>query len=59
MMVILSFFSMGGYGEFIWPSYIISLAALVGLAFMSWRWKRTLEAQLRNLDAATNKKPAK
>ena len=59
MIMILSFFSMGGYGEFIWPSYVISLAALAGLAFASWRWKRTLEARLRNLDAAANKKIVK
>lgn len=59
MIMILSFFSMGGYGEFIWPSYIISLVALAGLGLMSWRWKRTLEARLKNLEAGSNKKTGK
>ncbi len=59
MMVILSIFSMGEYGEFIWPSYIISLAALAILGFTSWRWKRTLEARLKNLEAASHKKTGK
>lgn len=42
--------NVGDYGEYIWPSYIISLVTLGALAFFSWRRKRTLETRLKNLE---------
>ncbi len=45
----------GDYGEYIWPSYIISLVALGALAFFSWRRKRTLETRLKNLETQNKK----
>jgi len=35
------FFSMGGYGLYIWPCFLISLLVMGGLAVSSWvGWKR-------------------
>lgn len=28
------FFSMGGYGAFVWPAYAVSAVTLIGLAFV-------------------------
>ena len=33
----MSFFEMGGYAAYVWPAYIISLAALIAIAVTSWR----------------------
>ncbi len=54
--VTLALFATGEYGEFIWPSYIITLVALGALAIFSWRRKRTLEARLKNLKTQNKKK---
>ncbi len=39
---------MGGYGAFIWPSYLIAAAVLIGLLAQTlvtlWRRERTLAA---------------
>ena len=32
-----AFFAMGGYAAFVWPAYALSLLALAGLGFVSWR----------------------
>ncbi|MBV1933442.1 MAG: heme exporter protein CcmD [Parvibaculaceae bacterium] len=35
------FFSMGGYGLYIWPCFLITLLVMGGLAVSSWiGWKR-------------------
>lgn len=44
--VTLALFATGEYGEFIWPSYIISIGALAILAILSWRRKQTFETRL-------------
>ena len=31
------FLAMGGYGAFVWPSYLVVLAVLVVLGGLSWR----------------------
>ena len=33
----MSFFAMGGYAVYVWPAYIISMAALIILGVASWR----------------------
>jgi heme exporter protein D len=33
----MSFFDMGGYAAYVWPSYIISAVALIALGVASWR----------------------
>jgi heme exporter protein D len=45
-----SFFAMGGYGGFIWPSYGLAAIVLIGLvirSFANFRRDETLLAQLR------------
>jgi heme exporter protein D len=32
-----TFFEMGGYAAFVWPSYIISAVALIAIGVASWR----------------------
>lgn len=34
-------FSMGGYGAFVWPSYIATAVGFVGLCIWFWRDYRT------------------
>jgi len=48
--VTLALFATGEYGEFIWPSYIISIGALAILAILSWRRKQTFETRLNALE---------
>ncbi len=45
-----AFFAMGGYAAYVWPAYVIAIAAIGGMALqthLQWRrWKdrvRTLE----------------
>ena len=44
-----SYFEMGGYAAYVWPSYAIAALVLVGLLMTSMRAMRTREAQLRVL----------
>lgn len=48
--VTMAIFATGEYGEFIWPSYIISIGALAILAVLSWRRKQTFETRLNALE---------
>lgn len=38
-----TFFAMGGYAIYVWPSFAVSLIALLGLGFASWRDMRRAE----------------
>jgi heme exporter protein D len=38
-----TFFDMGGYAAYVWPAYAVSILALAGLAFISWREMRRAE----------------
>ncbi len=46
-----SFFDMGGYGVFIWPSFTVSAAVLGVLLVLSLRARRAARADLDGLDA--------
>lgn len=46
------FLSMGGYGAYIWPAYLIAAVILVGLLIMSLRSVRGHEARLASLRKA-------
>ncbi|MCW8836053.1 MAG: heme exporter protein CcmD [Rhodospirillales bacterium] len=48
---ITTFLNMGGYAAYIWPSYGIVAAVLVGLLFASLRGLRSEEATLKALEA--------
>ena len=47
-----SFLDMGGYGVFVWPSFAVSAAVLVGLLVLSLRARNAAQADLDGLDAA-------
>jgi heme exporter protein D len=38
------FFSMGGYGFYVWGSYLVTLIAIGGEVFLVWRRKQSLKA---------------
>ncbi len=46
------YFSMGGHGAYIWPSYLIAAVVLIALLVTSLRAVRTREAQLKTLRQA-------
>ncbi len=46
------YFSMGGHGAYIWPSYLIAAVILTTLLVTSLRAVRTREAQLKTLRQA-------
>lgn len=43
------FLDMGGYGGFVWPSYLITLVILGGFTLSSWLGMRRQEAELKSL----------
>lgn len=43
------FLSMGGYGGYIWPAYLIAAVILIGLLVTSLRSVRGQEARLASL----------
>lgn len=51
------FLDMGGYGEFVWPAYLISAAVLIALAVSIWRRGRTLSRQLKKTGAEASRDP--
>jgi len=44
------FLHMGGYGNFIWPAYILVTVVLGGLLITSRRFVRAAQAELDSLD---------
>ena len=44
-----SYFAMGGYAAFVWPTYGIALIVLGGLSWHSWRRHRVSAAVLERL----------
>ena len=42
---------MGGYAAYVWPSYAIAAAILLGLLISSWRAARSGEAEVERLRA--------
>lgn len=49
MDALATYFSMGGYGGFVWPSYALAALVMAGLVLTSWRGLRAREAELRAL----------
>jgi heme exporter protein D len=50
------FFAMGGYGAYVWPSYIIAALVVGGMAIQTIREWRRARDRLRALEA--DAKPA-
>ncbi len=48
MPEIFEYFSMGGYGWFVWPSYLVVGAGLIGIWFQS---KKSLEKRKEEISA--------
>lgn len=53
------FFSMGGYGFYVWGSYIVTFACIVGEIFLISNRRRTLERQLSLTQDLDNKEETK
>lgn len=49
-----AFFSMGGYGAYVWPSYGLTALVLVVLLVASVRGLKSTEAEFNRLKAAVN-----
>ena len=45
-----SFLSMGGYGAFVWPAYVLSALVMAGFLWQSLRELRRHEADLRTAE---------
>ncbi len=48
-------FFMGGYGAFVWPAYGLSILALAGLSFWSWRTYLTAKRRAREFEEGLEK----
>lgn len=46
------FFAMGGYAVYVWPALGLTAAAMIGLAWQSWRRLRREEAATAELEQA-------
>ncbi len=49
-----NFFAMGGYGEFIWPAFVISAIVLIGVAVQSYRFLGQTERELEQSGGQRN-----
>ncbi|MBF0247238.1 MAG: heme exporter protein CcmD [Alphaproteobacteria bacterium] len=47
------FFSMGGYGAYVWPSYGLAAAIMIALLVSSLRGLKATEARFERLKAET------
>ena len=45
--------SMGGYGGYVWPSYLVTAAVLIAMLAASLRLLRSNEATIRDLEKTT------
>ena len=46
-----AFFAMGGYGDFVWPAYAVTVIALVATVALTWRAWRKAQTRLAALEA--------
>lgn len=53
------FFAMGGYAAYIWPSYGLAAAVMLGLLFLSLRELKDNEATLKALETLRPNRRAK
>ena len=49
MEAVQTFFSMGGYGAFVWPAYLLSALVMIWLAAVTWTRLRATERALEAL----------
>lgn len=48
-----SYLAMGGYADFVWPSYALTVVVMIVLAIASFRAARIRAAKLRDLQASS------
>ena len=48
----MSFFSMGGYAVYVWPSFGAAAVIMIALLYFSRRTLKSREAEMRALEAA-------
>ncbi len=53
MDAIKNFIEMGGYGGYVWPSYIVSAVVLIVMLVVSLRLLRANEATIKALEPTT------
>jgi len=49
------FFAMGGYGIYVWPSFVIVTVVMVGLALQSWFDLRRQKKLIAELEVISEK----
>ncbi len=49
MAAVQTFFSMGGYGAFVWPAYVLTAVVMIWLAAATWTRLRATERALEEL----------
>lgn len=49
MILLSEFWAMGGYAEFVWPAYGVSILALLAIAVLSFRKMKATERNLTRL----------
>ena len=57
MESIATFFAMGGYAFYVWPSLGLTAVVMVGLLWSSWRGLRSAEGTLASLHASRSGAP--
>ncbi|MDF1848996.1 MAG: heme exporter protein CcmD [Parvibaculaceae bacterium] len=50
------FFNMGGYGPYIWSSFLIAIAVMTGLALQSWMDLKKQKRLVSELEARAERK---
>jgi len=56
VQAIQNFIDMGGYGAFVWPSYIVSALVLIGMLGFSVRQLRANAAEMARLEKASGER---
>jgi len=56
VQAIQNFIDMGGYGAFVWPSYIVSALVLIGMLGFSVRQLRANAAEMTRLEKASGER---
>lgn len=56
MDAIMEFINMGGYGGYVWPSYIVTAVVLIVMLVVSMRLLKSNEATIKALEPAKKEK---
>lgn len=56
MDAILDFFNMGGYGGYVWPSYLVTALVMVVMLVVSLKFLKSNETTMKNLEPSKEEK---